>query len=754
MSFRKLENYFLWCLKTLIYVIPFLPLYISSSMVFPYITGKNFAFRVIVELSAALWVVLLVTNRKYRLQNSTITLSILAFTFIVGLADVFGINPYKSLWSNYERMEGYITILHLTLYFMVVKSVLRTKKDWKIFFNIFVAVSVFVSLYALFQKFGQENVHSIYDTRVYSTVGNPPFLASYLLLSIFLGLILIFTAQKKYLKGVYLSTVVLSSIVIYFTASRGAILAGTIGMIIFSALFVVGKSNKSNVRIFKRAALFFLGIFILAFIVFLIFGNTEFIKQDSTLSRFTAMFSDPSVKTRLHAWKIAWEGIKERPILGWGQENFIGVYTVNPIPAFGKHIWLDRSHNIVIDWLINAGFLGLLSYLAILGSAFYGIWTAFHKQRIAKPEQVAIVTAFVVYFVQNLFTFDTINTYIVFFTLLAYIDNLIPPASPLINGKREEFQRKRVSYYVSVTLLAMLIFSGAVYFINYKPIRESQLSKQISALFPQYRSYLTLLDDFNKALSYNTFGNTDLRLKMNETSHHIVRFKLFTQEGALKFIQKTAEELEEGIAANRYNLEYLSTVILFYTKIGYYAPTFIAKAEALIKECMRINPDYEVLYFLLAENYVLKKEYEKAYAIVRDVVSLDPHNERKQFNLVLAAIRISREDLVSSALENLKKIRIDNNADIEAGRKSVFSVGELLSIARTYMKINNYKKALQYYKEIIAISPEEAKHHFGIAMVYLNLDDKVNAMKEAKKAAELDPLNYTEEVEKFINSIN
>jgi tetratricopeptide (TPR) repeat protein len=139
---------------------------------------------------------------------------------------------------------------------------------------------------------------------------------------------------------------------------------------------------------------------------------------------------------------------------------------------------------------------------------------------------------------------------------------------------------------------------------------------------------------------------------------------------------------------------------------------------------------------------------------MRDVISLDPHNERTQFNLVLAAIRTSREDLVSSALENLKKLRIDNNADIAAGRKSVFSVGELLSVARTYTEIKNYKKALQYYKEIINISPEAAKHHFGIAVVYLKLNDKVNAIREAKKAAELDPLNYIEEVEKFINLIN
>ncbi len=75
------------------------------------------------------------------------------------------------------------------------------------------------------------------------------------------------------------------------------------------------------------------------------------------------------LKPRLDSWKMAWNGIKERPLLGWGQENFIGIYTVNPIPFKGEQVWTDRAHNIVIEWLINAGILGLLSYMAILGSA-------------------------------------------------------------------------------------------------------------------------------------------------------------------------------------------------------------------------------------------------------------------------------------------------------------------------------------------------------------------------------------------------
>src|SRR4030067_1294647 len=153
MSSKRIENFYLWSIKILILLISFLPLYVSSSMVFPYITGKNFAFRILVEFAAVLWLGLTILSKEYYPRNSTILLVVLIFIFVVGLADLFGINPYNSFWSNYERMEGYINILHLALYFLIIKSVFRTRKDWMIFFNLLVIVGLLVSIYALFQRF-------------------------------------------------------------------------------------------------------------------------------------------------------------------------------------------------------------------------------------------------------------------------------------------------------------------------------------------------------------------------------------------------------------------------------------------------------------------------------------------------------------------------------------------------------------------------------------------------------------------------
>ena len=145
-------------LKYLIYgglfLIPFIPLVISSSMYFPFITGKNFAFRILAEIIIGLWAILAVRDARYRPKFSLISYAVLAFVAIIAVADTFGASPYKSFWSNYERMEGLVTLLHLLGLFFATSSILKTEKLWSRFFHTSIGVSVTLGIYSLFQLSG------------------------------------------------------------------------------------------------------------------------------------------------------------------------------------------------------------------------------------------------------------------------------------------------------------------------------------------------------------------------------------------------------------------------------------------------------------------------------------------------------------------------------------------------------------------------------------------------------------------------
>ncbi len=730
-----------WLIKFILCLVLFIPLYISETLVFPYITGKNFVFRILLELAAALWVVLIIIDEKYRIRNSAILSAVLVFTFIVGLADILGISPYKSFWSNLERMEGYITIIHLTIYFVIVKSMLKTRRDWALYVNIFLVVSLCVSLSALimgpplaeYQKYT-----SSYIGRIYGTLGNPPFLASYLLLSVYVAFIAISFTKKHYLKLIYVLLCVINSSVIYLTATKGAIIAGLIGLIMIASIQII-KSISINRRMVSYSVII---LFMVTSSAFLIFTKTDVMKHDITLSRFTNMFSDPSTDSRLRVWNIAWEGIKERPILGWGQENFIGTYSTIPIYDDFTEEWFDRGHNIVIDWLVSAGILGLFSYFAIFGIAFYILMKAYQQKAVSINQAFITITALIVYFIHNLVTFDTINTYIIFYGLLAYVDNIAQTKDTgPANSEGSTIVRGSKFVSISLTLLAPLFFAFVCYHLNYKPIKQLQLHNHINRSLAHYKSFSALLDDYEKALSYRTIGNYFLNDHMIGISNFLLNKYPLNNKEVKKFVQRTLEELDEAFEVNRYDLEFLTNTIEFYMKLANMHPGFIDITEILIKESIFLNPEYMKLHLILSDLYALKGDYESAFALARKVVDKDPQSDAKQWKLIKMAIRTSREKTADDALENMKKIRIAKYGKTVSGENPLFNNWELHELATSYRDAGNYLKALLYYKEYLSVlksvSIRSAKIRLDIANIYHALGDSESAIKEVKKSKEV-----------------
>src|SRR3989344_1828958 len=85
-----------------LFIIPFVPLVVSTSLFFPFITGKAFVFRILVEIIFACYLVLAVREAEYRPKFSWILGAFMAFLAVMGVADFFAINSYKAFWSNFE----------------------------------------------------------------------------------------------------------------------------------------------------------------------------------------------------------------------------------------------------------------------------------------------------------------------------------------------------------------------------------------------------------------------------------------------------------------------------------------------------------------------------------------------------------------------------------------------------------------------------------------------------------------------------
>src|ERR1035437_949608 len=141
-----------------LFLVPLFPLVVANSYFFPFITGKAFFFRIVVEVAFASWIILAFLDAKYRPKFTPLNVSITLFVVVALIADLLGVNPIRSLWSNFERMEGWITIIHLWAFFVVATCMFGVgaegKKMWHRWMNFSIAVATVVALYGVAQLLG------------------------------------------------------------------------------------------------------------------------------------------------------------------------------------------------------------------------------------------------------------------------------------------------------------------------------------------------------------------------------------------------------------------------------------------------------------------------------------------------------------------------------------------------------------------------------------------------------------------------
>src|SRR3989338_1483934 len=113
-----LNRYLRYIVFAGLFIVPFIPFLVSSSFFFPFITTKAFTWRIIVEIIFAAWLLLALVDADYRPKKSPILYAVGAFLLVIGVADVLGVDRANSFWSNFERMEGFITMLHLGAFFL------------------------------------------------------------------------------------------------------------------------------------------------------------------------------------------------------------------------------------------------------------------------------------------------------------------------------------------------------------------------------------------------------------------------------------------------------------------------------------------------------------------------------------------------------------------------------------------------------------------------------------------------------------
>jgi O-antigen ligase/lipoprotein NlpI len=708
-----------------IFVIPFIPLLVTNFLFFPFITGKNFAFRILTELLFGGWLILALYNPAYRLKFSWLLASIVGFVGIIALADIFGENPLKSIWSNFERMEGLVSLVHFLAYFIVIISVLNTERLWTRFWQTSIGVSVFLGLYGIFQLMGFITINQG-GVRLDATFGNATYFAVYMLFHIFITALLLYRAHAdKMMCWVYGVIILLQAFIIYHTATRGTIL-GFLGGVVLTALLIVLFGKKYPV--FRRASFFaFVGI---VFIVggFLLARHTQFVKESPVLSRFASIsLSDDSTNTRFIVWGMALEGVKERPLLGWGQENFNLVFNKYYDPRlYAQEQWFDRVHNIVFDWLIAGGILGFLAYISIFLTLLWYLWLK-KTSTFSLIEKSLLTGLLAGYSFHNLFVFDNLVSYGLFFGVAGFIY--------FLSEKREVVYGSIFEKQINTGLINRIYAPGliaftlvTIYLVNATPLAQTYtLLKAISA---QPEGPTKNLELFKKAIAYNSFGTQEVREQLAQGTINIAGANLDI-ETKQQYLSLASSELKKQIDQVPDDARFQIFLGTLYDAYGQYNV-----ATPYILRALELSPQKLSTMYQLGLNTLNRGEFDEAIEIFKEAYILAPGSEDGRIFYAVAAIYTKNTRLVDDLLiPHYGSSIVDNQRILQA----YFNTGQL-------------DKVIEIWKLRIAKDPNNPDLHLSLGATYLQAGQRENAVAEIQKVIELNP-QFKEQGEYYISEI-
>ncbi|MDC0251758.1 O-antigen ligase family protein [bacterium] len=620
----------------------FTPLIIDADHLYPFSGPKGFWFIGSVELAFAAWALLACIEEKYRPRIDMIFLGMLACIFFDIVSAFCGPDAGRSFWSSYERMSGVVMRLHLFGFFLVLASFLKSTRDWHRVFAFSTVVASVVSLPGLifhlapdFALIGASKFPFLQDYLVSalnpgSTFGNTSFMGSYLLINAFLSIYLlrISRGRTKLLLGLVVLLLIFG--ILFNSGGRAMKVALLVGL---AMIWIMAAVRLPGRRVWVAAAITF--AIVTLFVV-------AFIRWDEISSLIMGI---EGVPVRLTVWKMAWTGFLDRPLLGWGAENFDLVFYKYFDPGLlvgaglkSKLVWFDKTHNAVLELLVSGGILGLITHCFVPIASIFYLWR-YSRKSGGNGILTAIVFSamFSAHFIQNLSVFDTTASQMLIFVAFAFASRMAPKVE--IPGIRSlKMPSQVLKSLIALTAVAVSIF--AFWNCVQKPMKISREVGVILSTGPE-EPLLEKYIDVSKAL---VVGKHDTRVMLSEMAAK--RLENLSENGEadirIREAQFILSSLEESSVESPGNFRVLYESGLLNSEVALavssgpesnddHALNFAVQAETSFQKSIEVSPRHVLARLGLARSLIYQgflsddsRFHSAAYEVVDNAIKIEP----------------------------------------------------------------------------------------------------------------------------------
>ena len=544
---------------------------------------------------AAGWLIKMIVSRRLLFQRTPLDLPILLFLIFNFLSFIFSIDKHTSLFGYYSRFNGGLLsiICYSLLYWAFVSNFSSLAVQRLIKTMLF--TGGLVAAYGILEHFGIDANFWVQDVqnRVFSTLGQPNWLAAYLVALIPLT----WARRSSFLFSLFY-------LCLLYTKSRSGLLGFGVAYLVFWGLAFL-KQKKS---ILKSFLLF-------TFVILLL----TLLARPSELSWATDTEPEILITPSSEIRKIVWQGAikiwQNHPLLGTGPETFAySYYWYRPREHNDTSEWdflYNKSHNEYLNYLATTGIFGLGSYLLII--AFFVIFnyqfSIFNEFSIFN---LALFAGWLGILVAQFFGFSVVITNLFFFLFPAMSFVLHNPHDKKTHTRN--FVRLNWQQYSAIAIVLFFIFYFLFFILRlwYSDYLFAQGRKQL-----QLEAPIEAMALFQKAVALNP-GEPLFR---NELAIAASQAALAAPELAEFAIQQS----DQALKISPYHLNYWKSRVKMFYYLGQVDKKYYQQAlESLLKAHEMAPTDAKITYNL-ATLYDYLDEKEKAISAMQEAVTLKPN---------------------------------------------------------------------------------------------------------------------------------
>jgi O-antigen ligase len=413
----------------LLFIIAIIPLIINPFALDYWYKPKIDSIYALLIILGVIWgLQFLISKKSVNIKKNVLFLPLSFYALVSIISTWYSVNTKISIYGDIFREEGIYTILSYIALTVIFSIMVESEQQLLTLLRALLISATIISIYAIIQYLGYNPTEHFIplfrgaENRAGSTIGNPTFLAKFLVLMLPLAIGYFLQAAQQKEKRLLLACILIlfSGLMVTFTRASLVSFACSLGLLAALLKGTVLLPGKKQLRIIVVCILC---IIMLVELQAMIRNKGMAGTSSPSITKKVQSLFKGELQARLYLWEKAIMVIKERPLLGYGLDNqgsALERFSLEYARTFNHAGVLDRAHNNYIDIALAQGLVGLAAYLWVILTFLHWLYKTTKAEKSTKQKIMycGLLAAFCGYCINDFFTFSIVSVSPTFWSLM------------------------------------------------------------------------------------------------------------------------------------------------------------------------------------------------------------------------------------------------------------------------------------------------------------------------------------------------